>query len=260
MISNIPDSINMLGRFCGRRDVDVLSKAQLSDRCGIDMADVMILFGGSIIEGGDVLAEAMKNDIAHRYVIVGGAGHTTDTLRKMVNKEYPSIKTKELTEAEIFQNYLRAIYGCQADLLETRSTNCGNNITYMLELLKDNGIEFNSIILCQDATMQQRMDAGLRQYTDESIKIINYASYKATVISDNNELKYQEQIHGMWDVERYINLLMGEIPRLTDDENGYGPAGKGFIAHVDIPEEVQHAFEVLKTHYQIRDANPKFAS
>lgn len=67
---------------------------------------------------------------------------------------------------------------------------------------------------------------------------------------------------GKRDVDRYVNLLMGEITRLTDDANGYGPLGKNFIAHVDIPEEVQHAFEELRKVYgsQIREANPLYAS
>ena len=42
----------------------------------------------------------------------------------------------------------------------------------------------------------------------------------------------------MWNIDKYIELLMGEIPRLTDNINGYGPQGKDFIAHVDIPQEV----------------------
>ena len=47
-------------------------------------------------------------------------------------------------------------------------------------------------------------------------------------------------------MERYLTLLLGEIPRLRDDENGYGPRGKGFLAHVDIPEEVEAAFQLLQ--------------
>lgn len=66
----------------------------------------------------------------------------------------------------------------------------------------------------------------------------------------------------MWKVERYVNLLMGEIPRLTDNENGYGPNGKNFIAHVEIPENVKNAFEELKLVYgeKIREANPLYSS
>ena len=66
----------------------------------------------------------------------------------------------------------------------------------------------------------------------------------------------------MWDMDRYITLLMGEIPRLADNADGYGPRGKGFIAHVDIPNEVEEAFLELKEVYSgmVREANPLYAS
>ena len=38
---------------------------------------------------------------------------------------------------------------------------------------------------------------------------------------------------------------MGEIQRLRDDENGYGPRGKGFLGHVDIPDEVEAGWQRL---------------
>ena len=47
------------------------------------------------------MAEAMKNRIAKRYVIVGGAGHTTETLRQKVHSEYPDIETAGLPEAKV---------------------------------------------------------------------------------------------------------------------------------------------------------------
>ena len=65
-----------------------------------------------------------------------------------------------LPEAEVFQRYLAHIYGLQADYLETQSTNCGNNITYLLDMIRDKNIPCKSIILTQDATMQ--MDTVLR--------------------------------------------------------------------------------------------------
>ena len=49
-------------------------------KIGINQADVMVLFGGSIIAGGDILAEAIQNEVAKKNIIVGGAGHTTETL------------------------------------------------------------------------------------------------------------------------------------------------------------------------------------
>lgn len=262
MEKSIADAINVLGQFCGIRDVVCLNSSSLYEKYGIQQADVFVLFGGSILAGGDLLAQAIMDRIAKTYVIVGGAGHTTETLRQTVHAEYPGIKTARLSEAEVFQRYLKEVHFCEADYLESKSTNCGNNITFLLDLLKEHNIKYSSIILCQDATMQRRMDAGLRKYTSEDLLIINYASYRASVINENGELVYSERIHGMWDIDRYVNLLMGEIPRLKDDENGYGPNGKGFIAHVDIPEAVCDAFKHLKTGYGdiTREANPIYAS
>lgn len=261
-MENIAKAINILGQFCGKRDLIELTPEQLYDKYGITQADVMVLFGGSIMCGGDVLAEAMKVDIAKTYVIVGGAGHTTETLREQMHQKFPNIETADLSEAQIFANYLKYQYDLEPDFLECNSTNCGNNITNLLDLLKQNGINYKSIILSQDATMQNRMEAGLRRYVSNNLQIINYAVYSANVIVENGSLAYEKEIWGMWDMERYINLLMGEIPRLSDDENGYGPNGKGFIAHVEIPTDVRIAFDELCKEYKglVRKANPLYAS
>lgn len=262
MTTQTAKNINLLGEFLGKRDMDELSREKLKEKYGLDQVDVMVLFGGSILAGGDVLAQAIKDKVAKKYIIVGGAGHTTETLRQQVHREYPQIETDNLTEAEIFQGYLKNVHDCAADELETQSTNCGNNITYLLELLRRKEIPFKSIILTQDASMQNRMDAGLRKYAAEDITIINYAAYAVEIRETDEGLDYVRKPHGMWTVERYVDLLMGEIPRLTDDLNGYGPQGKGYIAHVDIPKEVITAFEELKQVYgsRTREANPLYAS
>ena len=261
MKSRIAEDINTLGRFCGARDISALKREELLQKYGISAADVMVLFGGSILAGGDILAQAIKDGVAKKYIIVGGEGHTTQTLRDVVHSEYPGIVTAGLPEAEVYRRYLETAYGCHADYIETQSTNCGNNITYLLNLLNENGIALDSIILTQDASMQRRMDAGLRKYVSGAT-IINYAAYSACVLCGDDGLYYEKAIHGMWTIERYVNLLMGEIPRLTDDENGYGPRGKDFIAHVDIPYEVKAAFDELRQVYggDVRAANPLYAS
>lgn len=254
--------INILGRFCGRRDIPNLTQKSLYSVYGIKKADVFVLFGGSILEGGNVLAEAIKAQVAEKYIIVGGAGHTTETLREIVRKNFEEIDTENLTEAEIFNFYIKEAYGLQADYLECNSTNCGNNITLLLELMRLHHIKCDSIILAQDATMQYRMAAALKKYVSDEVLVINYATYQVDVIQKADELIYQKQPLGMWDIDRYITLLMGEISRLSDDENGYGPKGKNFISHVDIPKEVTDAFEKLKVLFpeSVREANPIFAS
>lgn len=109
--------------------------------------------------------------------------------------------------------------------------------------------------------MQRRMAAGLEKYAP-NIEIIQYAAYSARVIPTESGLAFAEKIPGMWELERYVSLLLGEIPRLTDNETGYGPKGRGFIAHVDIPPKVQTAFTELSQAFprSVREANEKYAS
>lgn len=114
-------------------------------------------------------------------------------------------------------------------LLECNSTNCGNNITFPLVLLKQNKIDFNSIILAQDVTMQYRMEAGLRKYIDDNITIINYAVYSAKVIIKNSDLVFEDEILGMWDIDRYITLLMGKFQDYQIMRRGMELRGRGLL-------------------------------
>ncbi|EIY0006856.1 YdcF family protein, partial [Salmonella enterica] len=59
---------------------------------------------------------------------------------------------------------------------------------------------------------------------------------------------------GIWTVARYLSLIAGELPRLRDDETGYGPRGKDFIIHVDIPRDVETAWQVLQADTTLRGA------
>jgi hypothetical protein len=59
-----------------------------------------------------------------------------------------------------------------------------------------------------------------------------------------NELRLRRE--DLWEKQRFCELLVGEVARLKDDENGYGPKGKGFIGHVDVPEQVVQAARRVK--------------
>ena len=251
--------IRRLAAFCGPRDIEAPEREKLQAAYGFDRADVMVLFGGSVICGGDVLAQAMKSGAARSYIIVGGEGHTTQALREMVHRLYPEIETQGLPEAEVFNRYLGFRYGLGADALETKSTNCGNNITNLLALLEERHIPCRSIILTQDASMQLRMSAGLRKYRPDWT-IINYAAYRAGIGEQDGEPVFTEQIPGMWSMEKYVQLLLGEIARLKDAPGGYGPHGADWIAHVDIPDAVLDAYNILRETYEVRRANPAYAS
>nr|WP_242368276.1 YdcF family protein [Lactobacillus intestinalis] len=178
-----------------------------------------------------------------------------------MSQALPNLDLEGLSEAELFQNYLQSKYHLEAELLETKSTNCGNNITYLLELLEKKGIDWQSILLMQDASMMRRISATLKKFAPEKM-IIDYATYKAPVTATRDKLGFEAELPYMWIMKHYISLLLGEIPRLHDDENGYGPLGKNFIAQVEIPTEVMAAFDYLQEKYPelVRSANPKFVS
>ena len=45
MNEKIAEAINILGFFCGKRDITELSTKCLKDKYGIEQVDVMVLFG-----------------------------------------------------------------------------------------------------------------------------------------------------------------------------------------------------------------------
>lgn len=259
----IADKLNILIDFLAKRDIPELSSLALQQKYNLSQVDLLILFGGSIPEGCHLFAKAHKQNLAKKYLLVGGAGHTTDTLRQKMQPYLPQLDITNKSEAEIFALYLKQQYNINDCLLETKSTNCGNNITYTLDLLKQLALSPKSIIFMQDATMQHRMEAGFNKYISPDIRLINYATYKVYFTVKNNKLCLENNnTWEMWNINRYIELIMGEIPRLTDNNEGYGPKGKNFIAHVNIPPQVLEAYIYLYKHLNIktRQANSLYAS
>lgn len=258
-MTKIVEAINILGNFCGPRDIDELTAAALQDKYHIPRVDVAVLFGGSILAGGEVFAEIMQNHLAEKYVIVGGAGHTTATLREKMALALGKEVSTQACEAELFNEYLQAKHGLSADYLEKESTNCGNNITFLLSLLEKEKLPHDSILMVQDATMQRRMEATWRRHVSGGT-VINYAAYRVKVTGSEKGLTYEKEPTGMWAIDRYVELLMGDAQRLQDTPEGYGPKGKDFIAHVDMPHEVREAFLYMQKFYGVRKANPAYAT
>lgn len=79
MEDKIANNINILGTFCGKRDINELTSACLKNKYGIEKADVMALFGGSFIFGGNIMAAAIKNKVAFQGLLT--------TMRDMDQRE-----------------------------------------------------------------------------------------------------------------------------------------------------------------------------
>ena len=248
---------NILARWCAQRDVSELTREALLAEAGLPegQADLFVLFGGGVTGVVETFAAAMRSRVARRYAIVGGRGHATywlDQAMGRLRKGDESLPVPGVaSEAEMLDALLLARHGLHANLLETRSTNCGNNITYLLDLLEGEGCVPASVILCQDAVMQRRMDVTWqRQVMDRSAfaatRVLNWPAYEAELTCEDGGLAWRKAPEGIWPMEKYLQLLLGEVARLTDDEAGYGPCGRDFVVHVDVPAEVQAAAATLR--------------
>lgn len=253
----LADNLNILCDWLALRDISSLTKEDLKAKYNIEKADLLILFGGSILEGCDQAAKAYIAGLSSHLMIVGGEGHTTQTLRDNIHNLYPEIITDKKMESECIDEYFRKIYNIKDAVLEKRSTNCGNNVSNALKICEEKGFNPKSIIIMQDTSMQRRMDAGFRKMWHKDTVFINYAAYCPKFIEKEGKIQFEKNnIKGMWTEERYISLLMGEIPRLAPE--GYGPKGKNFIANVDIPEEVLNAHKELVKSFEVREANSAY--
>ncbi|MYN69418.1 hypothetical protein GLP18_04070 [Streptococcus suis] len=74
----LAQAVNQLSQFCGPRDLSSLTIQALQAEQRLEQVNVLAFFCGSILAGGEQLAEAIRNTLAKTYIIVGGAGHVFD--------------------------------------------------------------------------------------------------------------------------------------------------------------------------------------
>lgn len=267
--ASLAHAANTVASWCGLRDVSHLNRQALSLEAGLPdgIADLFVLFGGGVVGTVEALAHAMDQEVARTYAIVGGRGRATYWLDQAMEREvaawpadgaHPASHPGIDSEAEMLNALLERRHARSADLLEKLSTNCGNNISNLLDLLEGSGQAPKSIILCQDAIMQRRMDTTWRrQVADrphfQGAEVINWAAYQATLTTQNGKLVWEHAPESIWPIGTYLNMLAGEVTRLTDDEQGYGPRGQDFLIHIDVPLEVAQDATTL-TEY-VRDGH-----
>lgn len=251
----IINDLNNIAIFLSKRDINELSRKALVDNFNITQVDMIIVLGNSIPYIAELGAKAYKSGLAKDIMIVGGIGHSTKYLIQNVfqDNRYKDINTNDRSEADILRQIIVRKENIEQEkiIIETKSTNCGLNAYEALKILKEKVQIPRSIILIQDPTMQLRSHASfLKECNEEKTLIISYSPFIPQLKVLENCYGYtNDGINGLWTKDRFIDLIMGEIPRLRDDENGYGPKGKGFITHIDIPKGVLYSYERLISYY-----------
>jgi uncharacterized SAM-binding protein YcdF (DUF218 family) len=137
-----------------------------------------------------------------------------------------------------------------AILIEDESTNCGENASLSVELLRLTPWKLGSILLIQDPTMQRRTHECFRRSLRDApgVRVSSYAPFVPTVsdtAGGDDQNVHDAEGRAVWSMRRFTDLILGEMRRLDDDEHGYGPRGAGFIDHVDIPGDVMGAYRRL---------------
>lgn len=250
-------NINKIAVFLARRDIKKLTKSNFLKTINNPQVDLLILLGNSIPYTAKLAADVYVEDLAKMLMIVGGIGHSTEYLRENIIriKKYKDISFKDRSESEILQDFICEYLARDIKkeiMLEKKSTNCGSNAQEALKLCIEKNLNPKSILLIQDPTMQLRTYASfIKVWSSREVKFINFAPFIPLVEKDNESFKFvNANINGLWTQERFLSLILGEIPRLYDDEKGYGPRGKGFIVHVDIPDTVMKAYQSLSRKFQ----------
>ena len=248
------EDVSRIAAFLAKRDVSRLSREALQETYGIEQPAVLLVFGNDLPYVAEAASKAFQTGIAEKMIFCGGIGHSTKRLRAAVaaSQRYPwSLQViDQLSEAEIYRMIACDLYQIPAEkiLLDTQSANSGENAQNGLAVMEAHGLEDFPVILMQDPLLQRRAEASFRFYAGDRT-MISYAPF-LPVLNEDGRMK--EEIPCLWDRDRMLELLFGEVIRLRDDENGYGPRGKGFIVHVEVPEEIEAAYARLKnTHPEI---------
>ncbi|GAA3562003.1 YdcF family protein [Kribbella ginsengisoli] len=222
--------LTLIAGYLARRDV-----AEPVD------ADLLVLMGSAVLESVEVAARVWLDGLVPRIVVSGGIGHSTQHLLAKVGQEVLR------PESHIFSDLLTGAYGVPADVIEVeeRSTNCGENAEFTRPFVD----RAQRILLVQDPTMQRRTHASfVRSFRDlPGTQLISFAPVIPAITPYGVAAAAGGPV--IWERERFASLVLGEIRRLRDDEDGYGPRGRDFIDHVDVPAAVEEAYRRVSDQY-----------
>lgn len=202
-----------------REEIETLWKyLRINDK--LEKANCIVGFGCHDILVAKRASELYLNGYASKIIFTGGYGRIT---KKIWNK----------TEAEKFKEVAINMGVLESDILiEDKSKNTGENITYTKKILKDNKIDCKKIIFIDKPYKERRTYATLKKQWDD-INII------VTSIQMSFEEYYDYFSSAQITQHELISLMVGELQRIDLYSK------KGFTIPQKIPNNVWQAFETL---------------
>lgn len=236
-----------------QKDLQVISDFLAHRNCdknSMSNADILVIAGNSMPTIAKYASVLYHEKIAPTLLVCGGIGHSTNLLYENMEKCGYGKREQwhKKSEAECLRYVLETNGVEKKDiLLEMKSTNTGENASYTKEVLVQREISITSMVLLQDPILQLRTYATF-QKVFPSLNIRSYAPFRPTIHKEGFPVK--DEIEDVWDKQRFLSLLMGELQRVYDDQNGYGPCGKNYMNHVDMPKEIYNAWQRVKQYLQ----------
>lgn len=252
LFPNLPDStlaaVNRTGAWLAQDDYHN------------EPVDVVLLAGNAVIPTIEAACRVASTQ-GVPLVISGGIGHSTTFLYAATARHprYNTVPTTGRAEAAILADIARRFWQIPDErlLVEDQSTNCGENARFSRALIARHFPQAQRVLVVQDPTMQRRTMATLARVCRDELSPPRWFSHPGLTPQLKNSddgLVFTGSSDGLWPVERYLSLLLGELPRLRDDASGYGPAGRDFIAHVDISPETEADWQLLRSDVILTDA------
>jgi len=182
----------------------------------LEPADLILALGSHDLRVAEHAADLFHRGLAPRVVLSGGLGRlTADSWTR--------------PEAGMFAEVLRERGVPEtAILLETRSTNTGENIQFTRRLLAEQGIGVGSVIALQKPYMERRTYATIRKQWPE-----------VTAQVSSPPLDFENYANDLIPIDQVINIMVGDLQRIIEYPR------LGFMIPQEVPDDVGQAYRLL---------------
>jgi uncharacterized SAM-binding protein YcdF (DUF218 family) len=179
-------------------------------------SDVILALGSHDLRVAERAAELYLQEWAPLVIFSGGLGRlTADSWTQ--------------TEAELFAKIaIQKGVPESAILLETKSTNTGENILFTQKLLEEKGLDPQSFIVVQKPYMERRSYATFKKHWPDKQLLVT-----------SPQIRFDNYPNEEIPIDKVINIMVGDLQRIHIYPE------KGFQIPQEIPVEIWEAYKEL---------------
>ena len=179
-------------------------------------SDCILALGSHDLRVADRAAELYLEGWAPLLVFSGGLGNLTSDIWTVPEADQFAAIAMQKGVPE------------SAILIENKSTNTGENITFTQKLLSAKGVNPNQFIVVQKPYMERRSYATFKKHWPEKELLVT-----------SPQFSFEEYPTEDITMEKVINIMVGDLQRIK-----YYPA-KGFQIAQEIPDDIWQIYEKL---------------